>query len=116
MSAVTSVLETVLCLYKFAAQNAEELSFEKGEKLDVIEHPSHDPEWWRAVNARGDSGLVPTNYIQVSFLLLALLWYTFCNWINEHITRCSKFTMNLARPRPPLRRPRRRRSIICSRL
>lgn len=64
-SRTLAVMETVLCLYKFTAQNNEELSFEKGEKLDVIEHPVHDPEWWRAVNSRGESGLVPTNYIQV---------------------------------------------------
>ncbi|KAH7720778.1 Protein NCK-1 a [Aphelenchoides avenae] len=59
------VLEVVTALYSFDAQNAEELSFGKGETLDVIEHPPHDPEWWRARNARGETGLVPTNYIEV---------------------------------------------------
>lgn len=59
------VLETVLCLFSFTAQSEEELSFEKGERLWIVEHPAHDPEWWRARNAQGQSGLVPTNYIQV---------------------------------------------------
>lgn len=51
-------------LYDFDAQNAEELSFRRGEKLDIIEKPIHDPEWWRARNAAGQIGLVPTNYIK----------------------------------------------------
>jgi uncharacterized protein YgiM (DUF1202 family) len=59
------ILEVVTTLYDFDAQNAEELSFRKGEKLDIIEHPLHDPEWWKARNAHGLIGLVPTNYIKV---------------------------------------------------
>jgi hypothetical protein len=59
------ILEVVTTLYDFDAQNAEELSFRKGEKLEIIEHPIHDPEWWRARNTHGMTGLVPTNYIKV---------------------------------------------------
>uniref|UniRef100_A0A7E4URR4 SH3 domain-containing protein n=1 Tax=Panagrellus redivivus TaxID=6233 RepID=A0A7E4URR4_PANRE len=59
------VLETVHALYNFDAQSAEELSFRQGDILDIIEHPEHDPEWWRARNAAGQTGLVPTNYIKV---------------------------------------------------
>uniref|UniRef100_A0A914DN58 Uncharacterized protein n=1 Tax=Acrobeloides nanus TaxID=290746 RepID=A0A914DN58_9BILA len=60
-----SALEVVIALYSFEAQNAEELSFSKGERLEVIEHPIHDPEWWKAKNAKGQVGLIPTNYIEV---------------------------------------------------
>lgn len=59
------VMEIVITLYPFDAQSAEELSFRKGERLEIIEHPSHDPEWWKARNSMGGVGLVPTNYIEV---------------------------------------------------
>uniref|UniRef100_A0A1I7Z3R1 Cytoplasmic protein NCK1 n=1 Tax=Steinernema glaseri TaxID=37863 RepID=A0A1I7Z3R1_9BILA len=59
------VLEVVMTLYAFEAQNNMELSFTKGERLEIVEHPAHDPEWWKARNSLGDIGLVPRNYIQV---------------------------------------------------
>lgn len=59
------ILEVVTTLYAFDAQNAEELSFRKGERLEIIDHPAHDPEWWKARNSKGCTGLVPTNYIKV---------------------------------------------------
>ncbi|KAH7962240.1 cytoplasmic protein NCK2 isoform X1 [Rhipicephalus sanguineus] len=59
------VLETVVALYSFASQNEEELSFTKGEQLEVIEKPENDPDWWKARNQSGDTGLVPKNYVQV---------------------------------------------------
>ncbi|VBB30655.1 unnamed protein product [Acanthocheilonema viteae] len=59
------VIEVVVALYSFEAQNAEELSFYKGERLEIIDHPAHDPEWWKARNEKGCTGLVPTNYIEV---------------------------------------------------
>ncbi|CAG0894631.1 unnamed protein product [Cyprideis torosa] len=58
----------------------QELSFRKGEKLEIIERPitgealdlgncfvldqANYPEWWRARNAIGQEGLVPRNYLQ----------------------------------------------------
>ncbi|CAJ0572718.1 unnamed protein product, partial [Mesorhabditis spiculigera] len=59
------VLEVVLALYSFDASNHEELSFRKGEQLDIVGHPADDPEWWTARNASGACGLVPRNYIKV---------------------------------------------------
>lgn len=60
-----SVLDVVVALYSFSSQNDEELNFQKGERLEVIDRPVNDPEWWRARNASGDTGLVPKNYVQV---------------------------------------------------
>uniref|UniRef100_A0A914HMH7 Uncharacterized protein n=1 Tax=Globodera rostochiensis TaxID=31243 RepID=A0A914HMH7_GLORO len=60
------ILEIVLCLYSFEAQNPQELSFTKHERLDILEHPVDDPEWWMARNQYGKTGLVPTNYIEVN--------------------------------------------------
>ncbi|MFH4976600.1 hypothetical protein AB6A40_003309 [Gnathostoma spinigerum] len=59
------IMEVVVAMYSFDAQSAEELSFQKGERLEIIDHPAHDPEWWMARNSRGETGLVPTNYIKV---------------------------------------------------
>ncbi|KAI6191455.1 hypothetical protein M3Y97_00229900 [Aphelenchoides bicaudatus] len=47
------VLEVVVALYSFDAQNSEELSFRKGEQLDIVDHPAHDPDWYKARNQRG---------------------------------------------------------------
>lgn len=57
-------LETVIALYRFDGSNAEELSFDKGERLIILERPSGDPDWWRAQNSKGETGLVPRNYVQ----------------------------------------------------
>ncbi|EYB87424.1 hypothetical protein Y032_0263g597 [Ancylostoma ceylanicum] len=60
-----AVLECVKALYSFDASTVEELSFRKGELLDIIDHPAHDPDWWMARNSVGQQGLVPKNYIEV---------------------------------------------------
>ncbi|KAF7626013.1 hypothetical protein Mgra_00009817 [Meloidogyne graminicola] len=59
------VLEIVICLYSFDAQSSQELSFSKNERLDILEHPIDDPDWWLARNQCGQTGLVPTNYIEI---------------------------------------------------
>lgn len=58
-------LDVVLALYAFASQNDEELNFSKGERLEIVEKPENDPEWWRARNGHGELGLVPKNYVRV---------------------------------------------------
>lgn len=57
--------ETVVAIYAFTGSTQVELSFEKGERLVIIDKPGDDPDWWRAQNERGDVGLVPQNYVQV---------------------------------------------------
>ena len=57
--------EIVTALYNFTGSNSEELSFEKGDKLVIIDKPPEDPEWWKARNSRGETGLVPRNYVQI---------------------------------------------------
>ncbi|XP_071838131.1 cytoplasmic protein NCK2-like isoform X2 [Apostichopus japonicus] len=58
-------LHGVMTLYPFQGRNSEELNFDQGERLDIIELPDNDPEWWRARNKEGRVGLVPRNYVQV---------------------------------------------------
>lgn len=61
----TVEFEVVIALYSFTSQNEEELSFQRGERLEIIDKPSNDPDWWMARNASGDTGLVPKNYVQL---------------------------------------------------
>lgn len=58
-------LHLVQTLYPFSSVTDEELNFDKGETMEVIEKPENDPEWWRCKNARGQVGLVPKNYVVV---------------------------------------------------
>ncbi|KAM7300897.1 hypothetical protein ISCGN_016476 [Ixodes scapularis] len=60
-----TVLETVVALYSFTPMNEEELSFAKGEQLEVVDKPENDPDWWKARNQAGHTGLVPKNYVQI---------------------------------------------------
>lgn len=57
------VLHLVQTLYPFSSVTDEELNFEKGEVMEVVEKPENDPEWWRCKNSRGIVGLVPKNYV-----------------------------------------------------
>ncbi|XP_035270739.1 cytoplasmic protein NCK1 isoform X1 [Anguilla anguilla] len=56
-------LHAVQALYPFSSGNDEELSFEKGEVMEVVEKPENDPEWWKCRKADGQLGLVPKNYV-----------------------------------------------------
>ncbi|XP_004081635.1 cytoplasmic protein NCK2 [Oryzias latipes] len=59
------VLHRVQTLYPFTSVTEEELNFEKGEIMDVVDKPENDPEWWSCRNERGIVGLVPKNYVIV---------------------------------------------------
>lgn len=59
-----SVLDIVVALYAFNSNNDQELSFEKGDRLEIIDRPPSDPEWFKARNQQGQIGLVPRNYLQ----------------------------------------------------
>ena len=45
------------------AQNDTELSFDKNERLEIIDRPPSDPDWYKARNTSGQIGLVPKNYL-----------------------------------------------------
>ena len=48
-------------LYDFQAEEAEELSFNAGDVMRIIEQ---DPEWWVA-EINGKKGFVPANYVTI---------------------------------------------------
>ncbi|XP_063228877.1 SH2/SH3 adapter protein dreadlocks isoform X1 [Bacillus rossius redtenbacheri] len=59
-----NVLDIVVALYSFSSNNDQELSFEKGDRLEILDRPPSDPEWYKARNGQGQIGLVPRNYLQ----------------------------------------------------
>lgn len=63
-----NVLDVVVALYPFTANSDQELSFDKGDRLEILDRPPADPEWYKARNNQGQVGLVPRNYLQVCFL------------------------------------------------
>ncbi|KAI5621277.1 cytoplasmic protein NCK2 isoform X1 [Silurus asotus] len=61
----STVFHVVQTLYPFSSVTDEELNFEKGETMEVVEKPENDPEWWKCRNSKGVIGLVPKNYVVV---------------------------------------------------
>ncbi|XP_058979955.1 cytoplasmic protein NCK1 [Musca domestica] len=59
-----NVLDIVVALYSFNSNNDQELSFEKGDRLEIVDRPASDPDWYKARNNQGQVGLVPRNYLQ----------------------------------------------------
>ncbi|XP_004521766.1 intersectin-1 isoform X2 [Ceratitis capitata] len=54
------ILDKVIALYTYKAQNDDELSFEKDDIISVLGRD--EPEWWRG-ELNGLSGLFPSNYV-----------------------------------------------------
>ena len=54
--------DIVLALCTFEGKNSRELSCEKGERLEVIVSDC-DSEWLSVRNSRGETGIVPANYV-----------------------------------------------------
>lgn len=48
--------------YPFAAKDAEDLSFKKGDILIVVEQ--NEEKWWTAMDEQGNKGLIPEPYVK----------------------------------------------------
>ncbi|KAG4066602.1 hypothetical protein HA402_007238 [Bradysia odoriphaga] len=55
-----AILDKVIALYPYKAQNDDELSFEKDDIISVLGRD--EPEWWRG-ECQGLTGLFPSNYV-----------------------------------------------------
>lgn len=53
--------EEYVAVYDYEAAKEGELSFKKGEKLQVDEHVSAD--WWHGTTESGKEGIFPSNYV-----------------------------------------------------
>lgn len=52
----------LVALYDYDARTAEDLSFSKGERLELINRP--DGEWWEARSlSTNQRGFIPSNYV-----------------------------------------------------
>lgn len=51
-----------MCKFDFAAGNELELSFSRGDRLQLESRET--PNWWRARNAAGATGMIPSNYVE----------------------------------------------------
>ncbi|NXP15656.1 HCK kinase, partial [Thinocorus orbignyianus] len=72
-SRVSSGDIVVLALYDYEAMHAGDLSFQKGEQLEVLEESG---EWWRARSlATGQEGLIPSNYVARADSLETEEWF-----------------------------------------
>ncbi|XP_015916414.1 osteoclast-stimulating factor 1 [Parasteatoda tepidariorum] len=57
-------VKVVRALYRYTAQQADELSFEEGDNLYILDVKS-DANWWKA-SCKGKVGLIPSNYVEES--------------------------------------------------
>uniref|UniRef100_A0A1A8EG61 Intersectin 2a n=1 Tax=Nothobranchius kadleci TaxID=1051664 RepID=A0A1A8EG61_NOTKA len=53
----------VIAMYDYAAANQDELSFSKGQLINVLDKTN--PDWWKG-EANGVTGLLPTNYVTMT--------------------------------------------------
>lgn len=63
------LVERVMALYPYQAQNEDELSFEKGDVISVL--AKEETAWWRG-ELNGVSGVFPSNYVS------PMCKYSFC--------------------------------------
>ncbi|KAK7808346.1 hypothetical protein U0070_023347 [Myodes glareolus] len=53
----------VIAMYDYAANNEDELSFSKGQLINVMN--KDDPDWWQG-EVNGVTGLFPSNYVKMT--------------------------------------------------
>ena len=64
--------EKATVLYDFVADGEDEMSVHEGQVLLVLERDADD--WWKCRNGKGEEGVVPANYLEVSGISHVLLW------------------------------------------
>ncbi|XP_059206845.1 intersectin-2b [Centropristis striata] len=53
----------VIAIYDYTAANKDEMSFSKGQLINVLD--KNNPDWWKG-EINGTTGLFPTNYVQMT--------------------------------------------------
>ncbi|XP_048406276.1 proto-oncogene tyrosine-protein kinase Src-like isoform X2 [Stegostoma tigrinum] len=65
---------TFVALYDYESRTASDLSFNKGERLQIVNNTEGD--WWLARSlATGNTGYIPSNYVAPSDSIQAEEWY-----------------------------------------
>ncbi|XP_048097615.1 proto-oncogene tyrosine-protein kinase Src isoform X2 [Alosa alosa] len=71
---------TFVALYDYESRTASDLSFRKGERLQIVNNTRkmnyREGDWWLARSlATGESGYIPSNYVAPSDSIQAEEWY-----------------------------------------
>ncbi|XP_024147733.1 intersectin-2a isoform X2 [Oryzias melastigma] len=53
----------VIAMYDYTAANQDELSFSKGQLINILDKTN--PDWWKG-EVKGVTGLLPTNYVKMT--------------------------------------------------
>ncbi len=62
---VEIIESVVIAMYSYNAKHKGDLSFRKGEKLEIVE--KNDPDWWKGRSLKtGEVGYIPSNYVGIS--------------------------------------------------
>lgn len=61
--ALSSAVCQVIGMYDYMAQNDDELAFNKGQIINVLN--KEDPDWWKG-EVSGQVGLFPSNYVKLT--------------------------------------------------
>ncbi len=62
---VEIIESVVIAMYSYNAKHKGDLSFRKGEKLEIVE--KNDPDWWTVRRLEtGEVGYIPSNYVGTS--------------------------------------------------
>ena len=60
---LADALSNVVTLYDFTGRSNQELSFKKGDILQVTEKKFTD--WWYGMDSDGRQGFIPVNYVEI---------------------------------------------------
>ncbi|CDQ59432.1 unnamed protein product [Oncorhynchus mykiss] len=76
----TGGVTTFMALYDYESRTASDLSFRKGERLQIVNNMrklnSREGDWWLARSlTTGESGYIPSNYVAPSDSIQAEEWY-----------------------------------------
>jgi hypothetical protein len=64
---VEIVESVVIAMYSYNARHDGDLTFRKGEKLEIVE--KNDPDWWTVKRLEtGEVGYIPSNYVGTTAL------------------------------------------------
>ncbi|XP_010873465.1 proto-oncogene tyrosine-protein kinase Src isoform X3 [Esox lucius] len=73
-------ITTFVALYDYESRTASDLSFKKGERLQIVNNTrklnSREGDWWLARSlTTGENGYIPSNYVAPSDSIQAEEWY-----------------------------------------
>uniref|UniRef100_A0A8C5CVR0 Tyrosine-protein kinase n=1 Tax=Gadus morhua TaxID=8049 RepID=A0A8C5CVR0_GADMO len=67
---------TFVALYDYESRTASDLTFKKGDRLQIVNNTPDPRDWWLARSlTTGESGYIPSNYVAPSDSIQAEEWY-----------------------------------------